>query len=170
MEEGLAEPIAIDKKSRHRDLPKNAQKSHLVPSLHRSNPERRVSHTTAITSGISAGHKQEADSVLLLRAMWRTAKVIAAVVCVWISNLCYSFTQCLILTANICRKHKIVSPNTFTFIHVGEVRSIETFLPISMSLLERTRWENKINGLYFILANQILIKLKEKLKSGQCEH
>lgn len=63
-------------------------------------------------------------------------------------------------------KHKIVSSNTYTLIHFGEVWSEETFTPISVGLLEGTRWENKINGFNFILANQILIKLKEKLKSG----
>lgn len=63
-----------------------------------------------------------------------------------------------------------MSPNTYTFIHFGEVRSEEKFTAISLSLLERTRGENKINGFNFILANQIPIKLKEKLKSGQCEH
>lgn len=43
-------------------------------------------------------------------------------------------------------------------------------MSVSVSLLEETRGENKINGFSFILANQIPIKLKEKLKSGQCEH
>lgn len=49
-------------------------------------------------------------------------------------------------------------------------RRKETFTPVSVSLLEGTRGENKINGFNFILANKIPIKLKEKLKSGQCEH
>lgn len=48
--------------------------------------------------------------------------------------------------------------------------SKETFMSISGSLLEGTRGEKKINGFNFILANQIPIKLKEKLKPGQCEH
>lgn len=43
-------------------------------------------------------------------------------------------------------------------------------MSISVSLLEGTCGENKINGFNFILANQIPIKLKEKLKLGQCEH
>ncbi len=63
-----------------------------------------------------------------------------------------------------------MSSNTYTLIHFGEVQSKETFTPVSVSLLEGTRGENKINGFNFILANQIPIKLKEKLKSGQCEH
>ena len=74
------------------------------------------------------------------------------------------------LTENIWIKHKIVSSNTYKLIQLLEVRSKETLPPISVSLLEGMRGENKINGLNFILANQIPIKLKEKLKTGQCEH
>lgn len=48
--------------------------------------------------------------------------------------------------------------------------SEQAFMSISVSLLEGTHGENKINGFNFILANQIPIKLKEKLNSGQSEH
>lgn len=103
-------------------------------------------------------------------AMLRTVKVITAVVFVRISNVCSTFTHCLILTANIWIKCKIVSSDAYTLIHFVEVWGKETPVPILESLLEGTRGENKINGFNFILANQIPIKLKEKLKSGQCEH
>lgn len=74
------------------------------------------------------------------------------------------------LTENIWIKHKIVSSNTYKLIQLHEVRSKETLPPISVNLLEGMRGENKINGFNFILANQIPIKLKEKLKTGQCKH
>lgn len=85
-------------------------------------------------------------------------------------NVCSSLIQCSILRANIWMKHKIVSSNTNTLIHFREVGSIETFTSVSLSSLEGTCGENKINGFNFVLANQIPIKLKEKFKSGQFEH
>ncbi len=59
------------------------------------------SHTIANKSEISTEYMQEAALALLLRAMLRAVKVITAVVFVCISEVCSSFTQCLILTANI---------------------------------------------------------------------
>lgn len=139
----------------------------LIDSFSASDPGRRISHTVAIKSVISTEYIQEAASALLW-AMLRTVKVIIAVVFVCILNVWSSFTQCLILTANIWIKHKIVSLNTYTFIYYRE--SKETFTPISVSLLEGMHGENKSNGFSFILANQIPIKLNEKLKSDQREH
>lgn len=130
----------------------------------------RIIHTVAIKSVIFTVYVQKAASDLLLWAhtaakLWKwlplwflSAFQTSAVLSVWF------WRQIFERSTKLCHQ---MPTHSFTSERFSERR--ETLAPIPVSLLEGTRGESKINGFNFILANQIPIKLKEKLKSGQCE-